>query len=424
MTAFPPERRVQMLKQIILLFILIAFSAFFSGSEIAYSSVNRTRLKKSAESGSRPAKAASAILEHYDLSLTSLLIGNNVVNIFSSSVATMIAIALAGEAGTVYAALLMTVIILIFGEIVPKVVAKSANEQFAKAAAYPLLAIALITRPLAKLVELLLKRLEERWGTEIDPNEAVSAEELVTIIDTTEDEGVIDEDRGDMIKSAVEFPQVQVQEILTPRVNLIAVDANGSREEIIRTLFVSPNSRIIVYRDTIDSVIGILSVSKALKLLSADPDADPLSCIDQPFFVYKTLTLPEALDALREHAEHLAIVTDEFGGVMGIVTVEDIIEELIGDIWDETDRALEDFRRLGADLFVVSGEMNVYDLFEELDLDEKEIPENINTVNGFLIDHLGHFPQTGESADYGSFRFTVLRSDGLRADSISVSRIV
>lgn len=398
--------------------ILIALSAFFSGSEIAFASVNTLRLQAKADKGSKPAQVAHYICQQYDKALCTILIGNNLVNIAASSVATVIALQLTGDSGTIYATAIMTVLILTFGEIMPKIVAKDQNEGFVLLAAYPLRILMLITRPLVIAITWLLDQIAKLWGGTPEPD-PMTADELMTIIETVEDEGVIDEDRSDLLQSAVSFGDTTVEQILTPRVDLVAIDLQDSREEILRTMEESRFSRIPVYDEDIDSIQGILYLNHAYRALADQPDMPLRELLLPAVFLHRSTKLPVALKELRNRRLQMAVVLDDFGGTCGVVTLEDILEEIVGDIWDENDMVEEDFCQLDETHFRLSGSVSLDELLWETDLEQFEDEFDSTTVGGWITELTGGFPKVGDVIDWKNLRLTVDALDDRRITQIS-----
>ena len=349
--------------------ILVALSAFFSSSEMAISSANRRRLKKTAEKGSWAQKMAFDIYEDYDKALSMILIWNNFANNAASSLMTVIALAFFKNNATLFATLIMTVVLLIFGEIIPKIIAKTDADNYLTKMALPIKLMIMISTPLVwisvnavKLFSLLFKK---------DNNEeevSVTEDELMSIIETIEDEGVIDEDHSDLLQSAVEFADTIAKEILTPRVDMIALDIDDEIDDIMAELMDCPYSRIPVYQDTVDNIIGILYINEFLSAYIDENNIDLRKMLVEPFFINETMKLPDILMSLRRKHMHLAIVLDEYGGTSGMVTMEDILEQIVGDIWDETDEIVNDVIQTGDRSFEVNGEMNIDEFIDYFDL--------------------------------------------------------
>ena len=412
---------------VLALIVLVAFSAFFSGSEIAYSSVNPLRLKRIFnDTKNQKARRALYITDNYDRALSSILIGNNLVNLASSTLATQLFIMLLADRGIVgentaaaISTAAITVFVLIFGETVPKLSAKSDPERFSMNVSRPLRGIMVIFSPIVWLVMKLIGSISKRWKTEED-DDAVTEDDLSEIIDTVEDEGVIDEDTSELLQSALDFPDICVYEIITPRVDMVAIDIEDSREEIMEVIETSVYSRIPVYEDSIDNIIGVLHLNQFLKAMAAGEEFDIRSKLLPVVFLHKTTILPQALRELREKKLHLAIVTDEYGGTMGLITMEDILEQLVGDIWDETDEIEDEMVELAPDLFEVDGSMRIYDFLEEFEIDDRDFDDDNATVGGFAIEQLGGYPARGESFDFEHLTITVKQLQNLRVTRVLV----
>lgn len=399
--------------------ILIAFSAFFSGSEIAFASVNTLRLQSKADKGSKPAQVAHYICQQYDKALCTILIGNNLVNIASSSLATVIALQLVGDSGAIYATGVMTVLILTFGEIMPKIVAKDQSDGFVLLAAYPLRLLMLVTKPLVIAITWALDQIAKLWGGTPEPD-PMTADELMTMIETVEDEGVIDEDRSDLLQSAVSFGETTVEQVLTPRVDLVAIDLQDSREDILHTMETSRFSRIPVYEEDIDSIQGILYLNHAYRVLADAPDTPIRDLLLPAVFLHRSTRLPIAMRELRSRRLQMAVVLDDFGGTCGVVTLEDILEEIVGDIWDENDTIEEDFCQLDETHFRLSGSVSLDDLLWETDLEQFEDEFDSTTVGGWITELNGGFPTLGQELVWKNLRLKVDALDDRRVLQVSV----
>ena len=393
---------------------LLGLSAFFSGSEIAFAKANCMRLRAATEEGNVLPKIAYYIYQSYDNALVTILIGNNLVNIAASSVATVIAIALMGDSGAWVATLAMTVLIIIFGEIVPKIVASQVPEGFAKAVSIPLRALMTLLFPLVWVLSLLLKGVDRLLKKRVGETPSVTEEDLETILDTVEDEGVIDEDRADLLQSALDFDEVLAYEILTPRVDMVAIDIDDDKDEILRTIFDSPYSRIPIYQDTVDNVIGVLHLNRVFKALADGAEINLSQMMMPATFVYKTMALPDVLKVMKKRKSHLVVVTDEYGGTMGVLSMEDVLEQLVGDIWDESDEVDEEIVSLGGDRYDVDADMRIEDFFEELDIDDRDFDDDNTTIGGWAIEQLGRYPRVGDQFDYRNLTITVKKRRKLR----------
>ncbi|MBR5642297.1 MAG: HlyC/CorC family transporter [Firmicutes bacterium] len=409
-----------MTRSILFIVLLILLSAFFSGSEISYASASDVKLRKAAENAKKKNSKetyANQIKDDYENALISILIGNNLVNIASSAVATVIAIGLMGDAGAGVATLIMTVIIIIFGEITPKIVAARKPEDFAFAAAVPLHWFTVITKPLVYIFSALTKALGNLWeGSAVD--DAVTEDDLETIFETAEDEGVVDEDTADLLQSALEFDDVLAYEIITPRVDMEAIDIEDSDEEIIDQIMKTRFSRLPVYEDTPDTIIGIAHVNQCLRSLAAEEKFDLRALMMEAHFVHKTMPLDDVFETMQREGCHMVIVTDEYGGTMGILTMEDVLEQIVGEIWDEKDEIDEEFVELDPSHYEVDADMRLEDFFDELDLDEEKLDDDNATVGGWAIEMLGGYPEAGESFEYENVKVTVAETEGMRVTEL------
>ena len=402
----------------IFIVFLLACSAFFSGSEIAYASVNKLRLKKCAERGERRNSGlACSIRDHYTEALCTILIGNNLVNIAASSVATVIAISLAGEAGAVYASALMTVFILLFGEILPKILAKQYCDSVVYYIAPVLKFLMVITKPIVKVVLFAMDAISKRFGGN-DDCDCVTPDELSIIIDTAESESVIDEDRSDLLQSALEFGTTTVDEILTPRVDVNMLDIDSTPEEVLDAARASSHSRLPVYREDADHIIGVLYLNHYFKQIADGAQVPLQEQLYEPCFLHRSTSLPVALAELRKRSIYLAVILDDYGGTCGIITMEDILEELVGEMWDEHDRVVEEFQILSRGCYRVSGSMNIYDMLEELELSERLYDGDSTTAAGWAMEKLGELPDAGDSFEFENFTVTIEQTEDLRISSL------
>ena len=410
--------------EIIALIICLLGSAFFSSCETAYNLANESQLEKEAESGFIN-KLAFTISKHYNFALSSLLIGNNVVNFALSTIATTIAVRhLAtstgeGTAATI-ATFITTIVVLIFGEIAPKVIAKTNSKLAIKLLAAPLFFFMIIFSPLAFLINGIIKLISKLFVKEVD--NTVTPDELASIIETGEEEGSIDEEKSELLQSAIDFNETSIKEIMIPRVDMVAIDVNDSIDEILAVVNEAPYSRIPVYDSSIDDIIGILVTQKLLKLLVDTPkeEIDIRSLLVEPYYIHMTVKLPDALDVLREERTHIMIVLDEFGGTMGIATMEDILEELVGEIWDEDEEAETDIVELSPDKYTVEGDMNIFDFFDALDFDEGDFESEYTTVGGWAIEMCEGFPEIGSTFTYQNLTVTIDNIEDHRITTLSV----
>lgn len=410
----------------IVIVIMIMLSAYFSASEIAFNASNKLRLRRAAEGGSKTAALAYRISENFTTSLSAILAGNNLANIAVSTCTTLIVMDLFpgndGLASTL-ATIIVTVVILIFGEIVPKILSKQHADTVVRLVAYPTRVLTILLFPVVGIIMLLVRGLRFIWGKDRGEEEpTVTEEELSTIIDTVEEEGVIDEDQGELLQSALEFHDITVEKIMTPRIDVTAIDIDDDEEEI-HALVSDPTqfSRIPVYEGSIDNIIGILSLNRYYKAAIDQPHPDIRALLLPPCKIHKTMKLPAALARMRETKMHLAVVIDEYGGVLGVVTMEDILEELVGDIWDDTDVIKTECRATGENTFEVSGDMNIEDCFEEIGF---EPPEDFSceysTMGGWAVEMLEANPHVGDNFNYQNLFVVVSEMEEERVTKLTV----
>ena len=402
---------------------LVAMSAFFSATEMAFSSANFIRLENVMESGNRRAGAACRILESYDKALSTLLIGNNLVNISASSLATVIGILIMGSDDySIVSTTVVTILILVFGETMPKIVAKKNANRLAIALSYFVRFFMVIFKPFVAVVVWLTHAITDRMKGEANQDEQAAVEELQSIIETVEDEGVIDEERGELLQAALDFSDISVNEIMTARVDMETIDIEDEWDEIMRIVDETPYSRLPVYKDSIDNIVGILSLNHFLRALTDSDRVDIETLLMQPCYVYKTLKLPGVLAELKKKKMHLAVVTDDYGGTMGVVTMEDVLEQLVGEIWDETDTVVDEIVELENGVIEVDGDMNIYDFLEYMDISEKGFESDSLTVGGWTLEMFSAFPGEGESFVSNGLEITVKEMDGLRVEKVEVKR--
>ena len=398
---------------------LLLLSAFFSGSEIAFMAANPRRLEKAAEKSSA-ARCAFRIQSRFDKVLGPLLIGNNLVNTAASSCATMFAIAVSGGnegVGATLATVIITVLVLIFGEIVPKILAKQTALTFVQVVAFPLQVIIWILTPIAAPFVAVIQRIFRR--DEEEPT--VTEEELTTIIETVGEEGVLDEERSDLLQSALDFANTTVGEILTHRLKWDAINIDDDPETIAAIISASPYSRLPVFERDFDHVIGVLNVKHYYRVLVDEGEITDLrSLLKEPAFVYTNMKLPAALAEMREKQNHVDFVLDEYGGIMGIVTMEDILEQLVGDIWDESDEIENDFVETDENTWEVRGDANVEDMFDILDVDYRDFESDFTTVSGWAIEMLDADPHEGDSFSYHNLYVIITEMGENRIERLSV----
>ena len=400
------------------LVILVGFSAFFSASETAFSSLNQIRLKSRAEDGDSSAARVLAMAEQYDKLLSTILIGNNIVNIAAASIGTILFTQMLGaERGATVSTIVLTIIVLIFGEVTPKSLAKEMPEKVATAVSPFLVLLMALMTPLTWLFTQWKKLL----GHFVHSGEAdtITEGELMTMVSEAENDGELTDRESELIRSAIEFDDVEVEEILTPRVDVVAVEDDIPLEELAQTFAESGYSRLPVSHGTIDTIIGVVHekdfyIARLKKATKIDDLVVPT------LYTTGSTQISQLLRTLREQHHHLAVVVDEYGGTEGIITLEDILEELVGEIWDEHDEVTEDFRKQSDGSWLVSGSASVDDLYEELDLPEEEDIDS-NTVNGLVQEKTCHLPKVGDRFTLGEYDGVVTRTAKRRVTEVRLT---
>ena len=397
---------------IIWLVILILCSAYFSATETAFSSLSRIRLKNLAAEGSKKAAMALKLSENYDKLLSSILIGNNVVNITASSLATVLFIKYFPVYGVTASTIIMTILVLIFGEISPKSLAKESPEEFAMFSAPIIRAIIIVLTPFNFLFGVWKILLNKLFKTSNE--RGITEQELITMVEEAQNEGGIDAQEGDLIKSAIEFNDLEAGDILTPRVDLTAVDIEEDQQAIYNVFMESRFSRIPVYKDTIDNIVGVIHQRDFFVMIRTK--GQTMQDIIKPvIFVSDSIKISKLIKHLQKSKAHMAVVTDEYGGTMGIVTMEDILEELVGEIWDEHDDVVNDTEKISENEYMVSGSADVGELFEMFGL---KCDVEQNTVNGWAMEQLEKIPEIGDSFTDENFAVTVKELDGRRIGKV------
>ena len=397
------------------LVILVGFSAFFSASETAFSSLNQIRLKSRAEDGDSSAARVLNMAEQYDKLLSTILIGNNIVNIAAASIGTILFTQMLGaERGATVSTIVLTIIVLIFGEVTPKSLAKEMPEKVATAVSPFLVLLMALMTPLTWLFTQWKKLL----GHFVHSGEAdtITEGELMTMVSEAENDGELTDRESELIRSAIEFDDVEVEEILTPRVDVVAVEDDISLEELAQTFAESGYSRLPVYHDTVDNIIGVVH-EKDFYIARLKKTVTMEDLIAPTLYTTGSTQISQLLRTLREQHHHMAVVVDEYGGTEGIITLEDILEELVGEIWDEHDEATEDFRQQSDGSWLVSGSASVDDLYETLGLPEDEDIDS-NTVNGLVQEKTHHLPKVGDHFQLNDYEGVVTRTARRRVTEV------
>ena len=406
---------------LILMVLLVLFSAFFSSSEISYATANKLHIRSAAEAGDRRAKGVQWISDHFPKFLSTILVGNNLVNIAFSSVMTLLLSTYYGSSGESTAPLVSTAVLLICGEIIPKIVGTSQADRLVYFYVYPLRFFMLLFTPIVAVVNAIVGKLSKLWTPE-EPEPEVTDDELVTILETIEEEGVFTEQESELIKSAIEFSDVTAMDILVPRVDVTAFNLDDGLEKLLEDDDMLSYSRIPVYRETIDNIQGILSTKKLLKAAVTQEldeiDVDDL--LSPPVYVHKTRTISSILKEFRKKHLMMAVVVDEFGGTMGILTLEDILEEIVGDIFDESDDVELDVVPEGEDIYTVDGGTNIDDFFEYIGYTPTDFESEYSTMGGWAVEKLDRFPKVGDHFTWDRFDVTVTAAETMRVETLQI----
>ena len=400
---------------LIALLVCIIFSAYFSATETAFSTLNKTRLKVLVEKGNRRAKMTYDLAENYDKLLSTILIGNNIVNIAASSIGTLLFVSLLGNIGATVSTVVLTVVVLIFGEITPKSIAKDAPEKFAMFSAPLIRVLMWLFAPLNFLFSGWKKLVGKVFKG--DEESKMSQEELLMLLEEVEQEGGLDENETEMLRNVVEFGDLQAQDILTHRVDLEAISLDATREEIAQAFSESQFSRLLVYEDSIDKIVGVVH-HKDLYKGTGIIDAPLKEIMTPPTFVHQTEKVDDLLQTLRVKKSHIAVVIDEYGGTLGIVTMEDILEELVGEIWDEHDEVEEPFRQIDPRTFVVDCTVTLDDFCDYFDISSES--DSIS-LGGWIMEQMECIPKEGDHLDYENLNIAVTKTDDHRVEFVTVT---
>ena len=399
--------------------LLLLCSAFCSGTEIAYTSLSKLKLRKENESPSRTQRLVNYIYNHYENALSTILIGNNLVNIAATSVATVIAVNLVNTLGgkltedsaSSIVTVVMTVLILIVGEITPKMIARRCSEKFANLAAFPLIVLMVVFFPAVWITGLIVKLFSLMWRNGKEQEVTITEADLETILDTAEDAGVIDETETELLQSALEFSDMTAADILTPRIDVVGFEIGDSLEHILSVINETQFSRYPVYERTVDHVVGVLYAKHLLKELVERKDVKLEEMLIEPAFIPKSMNLHGIMNEFRKSRTHMAVVADEYGGITGIVTMEDVLEQLVGEIWDENDDIVNDWQELSEDRYECAGDLNLSEFCGNLDLDDEDIDTLCATVGGWATETIGAMPVPFDSFDYDRFTMMVKEVD-------------
>ncbi len=403
----------------IIIFLTI-LSAFFSSSETAITSFNRMRLKNKAEDGDKKAAKALEIASDFDKTLSSILIGNTVVNLATTSIVTVLFIDLFGQSGPVLATIFISVVILIFGEILPKSYAKEKADKLILKISSVLSVFIKILYPITVIFLWLRKLINKFLNNDSDSEESITEDELKCMIDEIEHQGGLEKDESELVQMALDFDEITVEEILTPRVDIIAVEKNEDIQNIQQILISEKFSRIPVYDKTIDNIVGILLEREFFKNMVLYNNFKMEDNLQKPLFVPQWLKISDVLKELQRHKTHIAIVTDEHGGTMGIVTMEDVLEELVGEIWDEYDEVEQNIVKIDNYTFEVEGSMNVKDMMEYFDISTKHFESEGKTVGGWAMEQLQKILELGDTFEYKNIIITIKEIVDQRVTKVTI----
>lgn len=404
---------------IFMLILLVLASAMFSSIETAYSSSNRIRLKNYASDNNKKAQHVLDVLENFDEFLSAILVGNNIVNIVATTISTLLFTGFFGSTkGPTISTVVITLVILTFGEITPKSIAKRMPEDLAMSTVGVVRFLILILKPLTiffKGVKALLNKI-----IKIKESDSDITDELITMVEEAENEGDLDSHESDLISAAIEFNELEVRDILTPRVDLVAAEVTMNLDEIEEVFRLNSFSRLPIYENSLDNIIGILHEKDFYRLYHSKKGS--IKNILQPT-VYTSLhvKISSLLRQLQSSKTHLSVVLDEYGGTAGIITLEDIIEELVGDIWDEHDTVKEFYTFVAEDVYLVSCDVELEDMFERFNVDYDDEEHDYVTVSGWVISQFDKIPKIGETFTYENLEVLVTNADERKVHEIKVN---
>ena len=400
----------------VIIAVLVMLSAYFSATETAFSSLNKTRLKTMAENGKKKAEITLGLAENYDKLISTILVGNNIVNIAASSLGTLMFVDLLKDQdlGATVSTIVITVVVLIFGEITPKSIAKDSPEKFAMFATPAIRILIWVLTPINFIFSMWKKLVAKVFKTE--DNSKMSQEELLMLVEEVEQEGSLDTDEGELIRNAIEFSEREAEDILTHRVDLEGFAEGTEKEEIAKLFSETQFSRLLVYNESVDDIIGFIHLKDFLT-----PDGITEKTIKdimaKPVFIQKSEKVNDILKILQQNKSHIAVVIDEYGGTLGIITMEDILEELVGEIWDEHDEVVLDFENLGSNIYRVDCSANFEDFCEMFEIEAES--ESVS-VGGWVMEQLGKMPEEGDKFTFENLDITITETDSHRVTKIKV----
>ncbi len=400
---------------IVIIAVLVLMSGYFSATETAFSSLNKTRLKTLAEKGNKRANLALRLSDDYDKLISTILVGNNIVNIAVASIATVMFVGIYGEIGATMSTAVITVVVLVFGEVTPKSIAKDIPERFAMFSAPFIRILIWILTPVnflftcwKKLISKVLK---------LEDNSKMSQEELIMLVEEVQQDGSIDDEEGELIKNAIEFGDLNAEDILTHRVDIKAIPVTADKSEIAKMFAKTRFSRLPVYEETVDNIIGVIHL-KDFYTPDGITKKDIRKVMTTPLYIQKFEMVDDLLKILQTNKSHMAVVIDEYGGTLGIITMEDVLEELVGDIWDEHDEVVEDFAKIGDNTYKVDCTVNMDDFCDFFGVEIEET-ESVS-AGGWAMEQLGKIPENGDTFEYENLTVTVTGTESHRVTEITV----
>ena len=402
---------------IALIFLVLSYS-FFSASETAFSSLNKIKLKALANTGNLKAEKAYELTENFSKLLTTILIGNTIVNVVAASLATVLFVNIFGGNGVAISSIVMTLIIMVIGEIIPKNIAKHIPEKFAMSVTPILKLLTFIFTPLTFIFNYLERFISKVFNYDSD---TYSTDEFITMVEEANEEGDIEDHEADLITNALEFNDLDVGEILTPRIDIVAIDVNEDKPIDIELKYRDSGfSRLPVYEDSIDNIIGVLIEKDFYYHLLYEKNSNIKTMLKEVIYTSPQVKISSLLKQFQTSKSHLAIVVDEYGGTQGLITMEDILEELVGEIYDEHDEVIEYYKKLSDNEYLVKGTLDIYDLFEHFAIDTDEEFE-FNTTSAWVIDVLDKIPTIGESFDYKNMHIEVTDADSKKVNEVKIT---
>lgn len=418
-----PSNVISYLIPAIVIGVLLVFSVFFSSAEMAYNSASLNRIEKMAKEGKKSAKMALYLTNNYEFTVSSILFGNSLTNIGASAFTVILGAQIKGELGAAIATIILTVVIIIFSEFLPKAISKRFANHLVLIYAYPIRILEIIFFPIVWPISKLFVQIGKIFKKKKEEEDSIDDEVLQKMIDESEDEGILEEGEAEIVRSVIDLNDAEAYEIMTPRVDVFAINSKTSISELINNSKVFDFSRIPVYEETIDDIIGILPVKALFKAILEEKLETPIvSLLYTPLFIPRNTEVLVLLDRFKTTKNHIAIVIDEYGGTDGIITMEDILENIVGDIFDETDEIEEEIETEADGTFVIDGNMNLDDFLDLIEYKE-DVDTSYTTIGGFCQEFVDGFAKVGDQFDFGGYHFTVLEADEFSVEKLRVKKI-